>query len=117
MNWRLEIFERRFCERSSNTVSTSRGFDHKLENANSLSASSPFALVLFRCLRAPFLTVIVPRLFVIGFRYGQPVLIRYAIEYVQSPETNEDQGYTLVSVAAIVYIGLAVGRGIFPSPA
>ncbi|EAA35437.2 hypothetical protein NCU02051 [Neurospora crassa OR74A] len=91
--------------------------DHELASGNLRASilrtlfeysSSPFALVLFRCLRAPFLTVIVPRLFVIGFRYGQPVLIRYAIEYVQSPETNEDQGYTLVSVAAIVYIGLAL---------
>ncbi|KAK3354626.1 hypothetical protein B0H65DRAFT_437958 [Neurospora tetraspora] len=37
-----------------------------------------------------------------------PVLIRYAIEYVQSPETNEDKGYLLVFIAAIVYIGLAL---------
>ncbi|KAK3500859.1 hypothetical protein B0T13DRAFT_527250 [Neurospora crassa] len=91
--------------------------DHELASGNLRTSilrtlfeysSSPFALVLFRCLRAPFLTVIVPRLFVIGFRYGQPVLIRDAIEYVQSRETNENQGYTLVSVAAIVYIGLAL---------
>ena len=80
---------------------------------NSSSASSPLALVLLRCLRAPFLTVIVPRLFVIVFRYGQPVLIRYAIEYVQSPETNEDRGHLLVFVAAIVYTGLAVGHLLF----
>lgn len=91
--------------------------DHKLASGT-LRASilrtmaehslSPLALVLLRCLRAPFLTVIVPRLFVIYFRYSQPVLIRYAIEYVQSPDTDEDRGYLVVFVAAILYIGLTL---------
>ncbi|KAJ4395359.1 hypothetical protein N0V85_006576 [Neurospora sp. IMI 360204] len=72
--------------------------DHKLASG-SLRAS------ILRTLSEYF---IVPRLFVIGFRYGQPVLIRYAIDYVQSPKTNEDKGYVLVFVAAIVYNGLAL---------
>ncbi|KAK3388850.1 ABC transporter type 1, transmembrane domain-containing protein [Sordaria brevicollis] len=91
--------------------------DHKLASGSlrasilrtlSEYSSSPFALVLLRGLHAPFLTVIVPRLFVICFRYSQPALIRYTIEYVQSPETDEDRGYLIVFVAAIIYIGLAL---------
>jgi ATP-binding cassette, subfamily C (CFTR/MRP), member 1 len=63
------------------------------------------------CLKKPFLAAIVPRLFLILFRYSQPALINASINYVvTSPAgTSSDRGYWLVVSAVTSYIGLAVG--------
>lgn len=67
--------------------------------------------VLLRCLLQPFIAVIIPRLFLTTFRYGQPVLIRRAIRFVTEATTSENSsvaGYWIIITAIIVYIGLAV---------
>jgi ATP-binding cassette, subfamily C (CFTR/MRP), member 1 len=70
-------------------------------------------LALMRCLKQPFLAAIVPRLFLIFFRYSQPILIResirYVVRYPMNAETN--QGFWLVLSAVVVYVGLAVSPG------
>lgn len=67
-------------------------------------------LALMRCLKQPFLAAIVPRLFLIFFRYSQPILIRESIRYVVAYPTNPEssQGFWLVLSAVAVYVGLAV---------
>ena len=67
-------------------------------------------LALFNYLRRPFVAAIIPRLFLLGFRYSQPILIKESIRYVvASPTgTGSSRGSGLVVSAMIIYIGLAV---------
>jgi hypothetical protein len=69
--------------------------------------SLPLAL---KCLKQPFLAAIIPRLFLIAFRYSQPILIRESIRYVVAYPTDKEssQGFWLVLSAVAVYVGLAV---------
>lgn len=69
----------------------------------------PKALV--RCLAAPFISAILPRLFLTVFRYSQPLLIRQTIQFVGQPRTNEQisiRGYWIVMIAITIYLGMAV---------
>lgn len=53
-----------------------------------------------------------PRLFLIVFRYGQPLLIRQLIRFVSQPPThgnNVTEGFWILASAFFVYTGLAVG--------
>lgn len=68
-------------------------------------------MVLFRCLRRPFLAVILPRLSVIVCRYSQAILIDMAIRFVTDykPDTVAAMdGRGLILTSIIVYTGMAV---------
>lgn len=67
-------------------------------------------LALFKCIKKPFIVAIVPRLFLIGFRYSQPILIKESIRFVltSSVSVGNNRGYWLIVSAIAVYIGLAV---------
>ncbi|CAH0025727.1 unnamed protein product [Clonostachys rhizophaga] len=66
--------------------------------------------VLLRCLLLPFLGAIPLRLFLILFKYLQPVLIKKAIEFVTASgfQTTSWDGRMLVAGAVTVYVGLAI---------
>lgn len=66
--------------------------------------------VLLSCVKNQFLAAVLPRLFLIIFRYSQPMLIKETIQYVTaSPVRAEDShGFWLVVSAATIYSGLAV---------
>ncbi|KUJ08206.1 putative ABC transporter [Mollisia scopiformis] len=72
-------------------------------------------LALFRCIKKPFLAAIMPRLFLIIFRYSQPSLIKQAIRFVDMPPTTPDShyGYWLVVSAVVIYIGLAISTSMY----
>ncbi len=74
-------------------------------------------MVLLRCLNQPFVSAILPRLFLIMFRYSQTVLISITIQFLSNTVTKQDvlinDGSWLVFLALVIYIGLAVGC---PSP-
>ena len=67
-------------------------------------------LALFRCLKKPFLAAIIPRLFLIVFRYSLPILIRRSIHYVSSSVYGdwESTGYMIVIASITVNVGLVV---------
>lgn len=54
-----------------------------------------------------------PRLFLIMFRYSQIVLISITIQFVSSTGAEQgdlvNDGYWLVILALVIYIGLAAG--------
>lgn len=54
-----------------------------------------------------------PRLFLIVFRYSQPLLIKRSIKYVTtaSAGTSSTYGYWLIVSAVAIYVGLAVRFG------
>lgn len=66
--------------------------------------------VLVASMLPQFLAPILPRLSLIIFRYSQPVLIGTAIRYLStSPEEKSSKaGYSVILMAVVVYIGLAV---------
>lgn len=59
-----------------------------------------------------FLAPVLPRLSLIVFRYSQPVLISTAVRYLNSPleEKSSNKGYSVILMAVVVYLGLAVRR-------
>ncbi|OOQ83629.1 putative multidrug resistance protein [Penicillium brasilianum] len=67
--------------------------------------------VLFTCFRGEILSPIVPRLFLIVFRYSQPILISVTIGFVQKSSSQDkgmDSGYWLVVLATGTYCGIAM---------
>lgn len=60
--------------------------------------------------KAPLLTLMFPRLCLIGFKFSQPLLINRAISLIDDPETPENQniGYALIGATALIYLGLAI---------
>ena len=81
----------------------------------SLSKKLPRQLLLlyFRKLGWHILSVVPPRLALIGFTFCQPFLIERAVEYSQEPVTTHstNEGYGMIGAYAIVYIGIAVTNG------
>ncbi|KAK3694050.1 ABC transporter type 1, transmembrane domain-containing protein [Podospora appendiculata] len=70
--------------------------------------SPSLPLVLVKCFLWPFLSLTVPRLCLLGFRYSQPLLISRAIVFVKSTNTAQDDGYYVILEAIFVYVGLAL---------
>jgi hypothetical protein len=69
----------------------------------------PYALA--KCLKGPFLSPIIPRLFLILFTYLQPIFIGTAIRFVNGASQTilgGDSGLRLVLFATVVYMGIAV---------
>jgi hypothetical protein len=67
-------------------------------------------LALMKSLKQPLLAAVIPRLFLIVFRYSQPTLIRESIRYINAytVDAENSQGFWLVLSAMSIYIGLAV---------
>ncbi|GJC81629.1 ABC transporter atnG [Colletotrichum liriopes] len=60
------------------------------------------------------LAPIVPRLFLIGFRYAQPVLISTAIRYIGNLSgQSAEAGFSVILMAVAVYVGLAVSKAMY----
>ncbi|TVY68841.1 ABC transporter FUM19 [Lachnellula suecica] len=72
-------------------------------------------LALLKCVKIPFITAIIPRLFLILFRYSQPVLIKNSIQFVTSSPSDEgnNTGYWLVVSAVVIYSGLAISTSVY----
>ena len=69
-------------------------------------------LVLLKYLLWPFLSAIIPRLFLIVFRYSQAILINATIRFVGQNNGMKDQlpntSAWLVIVGVVIYVGMAV---------
>ncbi|THV54559.1 hypothetical protein BGAL_0024g00240 [Botrytis galanthina] len=65
---------------------------------------------ILTCFKVSLLTLIFPRLCLIGFKFSQPLLINRAISLIDTPETPENQniGYALIGATALIYLGLAI---------
>lgn len=55
----------------------------------------------------------IPRLFVIVFRYAQPLVMDALIRFVNDTATDTARGIWLISSAAITYIGMAASAAIY----
>ncbi|KAE8142964.1 P-loop containing nucleoside triphosphate hydrolase protein [Aspergillus pseudotamarii] len=67
-------------------------------------------VTLLRFTRGPFILAIIPRLFLILFRYCQPVLINATVRFVKNQSENQNDpnyGYWLIVMAGTIYFGLA----------
>jgi hypothetical protein len=66
-------------------------------------------LALLKCAKQPFIAAVIPRIFLIIFRYSQPILIKKSINFVMFPTgAGSNYGYWLVLSAVVIYTGLAV---------
>ncbi|KAH8663507.1 ABC transporter [Tricladium varicosporioides] len=78
--------------------------------------ASTLPLVLLRCLLRPFLSAILPRLFLVTFRYSQALLISKTIRFINSGHTIEElrsMGYWLVVAAVLIYVGMAISSAAY----
>ncbi|KAJ4864305.1 ABC transporter domain-containing protein [Trichoderma breve] len=68
-------------------------------------------------LRKPLAVTILPRLFLIGFKFAQPFLINRVITYIQEKNDGDgarkDVGYALVGATGLVYLGSAISNGFY----
>jgi ATP-binding cassette, subfamily C (CFTR/MRP), member 1 len=72
-----------------------------------MKTTLPKALV--RSMLAHFVAPAIPRITLVIFRYAQPVLISTAIRYIDiSSDKSAPAGRSIITVAIIVYTGLAV---------
>ncbi|KAK1995506.1 P-loop containing nucleoside triphosphate hydrolase protein [Colletotrichum falcatum] len=70
--------------------------------------------VLARSMLPHFLAPIIPRLFLIVFRYSQPVLISTAIRFLSgSSAQSADKGRLVVFMAVAIYVGLAMSNAVY----
>jgi hypothetical protein len=82
--------------------------------ANPLVAKSltkqTLLLAMFKTMKTPFLEAVLPRLFLIAFRYSQPLVIKESIRYVVAypSKTDSNYGSWLLLSAVAIYVGLAV---------
>ncbi|RDK38396.1 hypothetical protein M752DRAFT_286421 [Aspergillus phoenicis ATCC 13157] len=70
-------------------------------------------LTLARCLKSAFLFPIIPRLFVIGFRYAQPLIMDAVIRFVKDTTTDSNSGLWLIFFAGIIYLGMTIAAAIY----
>ncbi|KAL2070754.1 hypothetical protein VTL71DRAFT_13780 [Oculimacula yallundae] len=75
--------------------------------------SLPYALI--RCVKRQFLAAIMPRMFLTGFRYSQPILIQRSIRYVVANHGSAESsdGYWLLVSALAIYTGLAISTSVY----
>ncbi|KAK2041784.1 P-loop containing nucleoside triphosphate hydrolase protein [Colletotrichum somersetense] len=70
--------------------------------------------VLARSMLPYFLAPVIPRLFLILFRYAQPVLISSSIRFLAGSSTqSSDTGRWLIFMAVVIYVGLAMSRAVY----
>ncbi|EEP79833.1 hypothetical protein UREG_04679 [Uncinocarpus reesii 1704] len=88
---------------------------------NKVTKKGPHSLLLvtMKVLKWPLLSIIIPRLCLIGFMFGQPFLINRAIKFATYPpidgaasgENADSVGYGLIAAYILVYVGIAVSMG------
>ncbi|MCJ1475167.1 hypothetical protein MMC13_003827 [Lambiella insularis] len=76
---------------------------------------STILAALFNSLRWSLLLPIAPRLFVIGFTFGQPLFISYILQYLQEPHLTGELEAVVKFTGAYVIInaGLAISSGFY----
>ncbi|PVH75176.1 ABC transporter [Cadophora sp. DSE1049] len=70
----------------------------------------------FKLLWRPNLRIIFPRMLFTAFRYCQPLLVARTIAYVTDdlpPFENRNEGFRLLLFAFVVYMGMAVAKGMY----
>ncbi|KAF7162579.1 hypothetical protein CNMCM5623_007825 [Aspergillus felis] len=72
-------------------------------------------IALMKCLWKPFVVAVFPRLFLIFFRYSQPILIKECIRYVVGYHagTESNRGFWLVISAFFIYVCLALSTAMY----
>ncbi|KAF7933004.1 uncharacterized protein EAE97_008771 [Botrytis byssoidea] len=92
---------------------SSSSLEAKMQNTwRNESPNGKYSLLfaILKSFKVPLLTLIFPRLCLIGFKFSQPLLINRAISLIDAPETagNKNIGYALIGATALIYLGLAV---------
>lgn len=72
----------------------------------------PLLRCIISCFRWSLITVIPPRLCLIGFKFAQPLFINRAVLLIEAPSSpnNTHAGYGLIGAAALIYTGYAVSK-------
>lgn len=78
-------------------------------NATTMRDDAALMKVTMWCFRGSFMKIIPPRLFMIGFRFSQPLLMRRAVNLIADANGHDirETGLLLTGATAIVYLGLA----------
>ncbi|KAJ2978353.1 hypothetical protein NQ176_g3864 [Zarea fungicola] len=77
------------------------------------TSNHSLAGALLRTLYPEFLSVVIPRLFFLGFTFAQPWLIMAIIDTVINGTASSDVSGGLIGATALVYVGIAISRGYY----
>ncbi|KAJ5450830.1 ABC transporter integral membrane type 1 [Penicillium cf. griseofulvum] len=91
---------------------------HKLQSVWSMkqeNKSKKYALLVacFRAYYAPFISAVIPRLFLSGFTFCQPFLINATVSWVGNSDAAMDSGKALIGAYALTYSGMAVFTALY----
>lgn len=88
-----------------------------MANSNAENPDDKYALVkaTVSALKRDILAIYPARLLLLALRVSQPFLIGRAVRFLEAPvdQVSNSAGYGLIGAFALVYIGAAVGLGIF----
>ncbi|CAI7588489.1 unnamed protein product [Penicillium discolor] len=90
---------------------------HKVQSVWSKqeNKSKKYALLVacFRAYYAPFISAVIPRLFLSGFTFCQPFLINATVSWVGNSDAAMDSGKALIGAYALTYSGMAVFTALY----
>ncbi|KAJ5705884.1 hypothetical protein N7536_001573 [Penicillium majusculum] len=90
---------------------------HRLQSVWSKqeNKSKNYALLVacFRAYHAPFISAVIPRLFLSGFTFCQPFLINATVSWVGNSDAAMDSGKALIGAYALTYSGMAVFTALY----
>ena len=69
--------------------------------------------VLARTLKVPILLPVIPRLFLLGFTFCQPLLLERLTKHLSQPKLVNNHGYGLIGAAFFIYAGIAVSTAFY----
>ncbi|KAM0809256.1 putative ABC transporter domain-containing protein [Seiridium cardinale] len=80
------------------------------------ACSQPLMSVLLRALRALLIDTVKPRIFLVVFRFAQPILIRQVIHFVAGTYSGNglrSRGYWILATSVFLYTGLTFSNTIY----
>ncbi|OAA60152.1 ABC transporter, transmembrane domain, type 1 [Cordyceps fumosorosea ARSEF 2679] len=83
-----------------------------LKKAN-LFKKNAFVAACGRAFAWSFISAVIPRLFLIGFKFAQPFMINNVLEFIGNKNAPQNIGNGLIGAYALVYAGMAISMALY----
>ncbi|KAM3513105.1 hypothetical protein MY11210_003217 [Beauveria gryllotalpidicola] len=84
----------------------------QLKNAH-LFKKNAFVAACARAFASSFILAVIPRLFLIGFRFAQPFMITNMLEFIGDRSAPQNIGNGLIGAYALVYAGMTISMALY----
>ncbi|OAA74978.1 ABC transporter, transmembrane domain, type 1 [Akanthomyces lecanii RCEF 1005] len=89
---------------------------HKLQSQlkkTDLFKKNAFVAACARAFASSFVSAVIPRLFLIGFKFAQPFMINNMLEFIGDRHAPQNIGNGLIGAYALVYAGMAISMALY----